>query len=114
MCISRLGMSPAPWEQLAVIDALSVFLQRSKPNQALSCRSTTPEQNDAGSSCHACLRCMGSSQYAGHLGERSLLAEYLFSVMLVHLKYVQKQSLVQNNWKTFQIKIQQVGNFLHV
>lgn len=29
------------------------------------------EQSDAGSSCHACLRCMGSLQHAGGLGEGS-------------------------------------------
>jgi len=30
ICVSRLGVSPAPWEQLAVIDTLGVFLREAK------------------------------------------------------------------------------------
>lgn len=81
--IYRLGVSPVPWEQLAVIDTLCVFLREAKTKLSFF---LLQNQSDTGSCPHAYLGWMGSLQYAGGPGKGSLSAKYLLFIILVPMK----------------------------
>jgi len=91
ICISRLGLSPVIYEQLAVIKTLGVFFSETKTKLRPVLEKLSPKtrvkviKSDVGSRMRpsAIPRLSG---YAGDLGQESWSAECLLLVTLVHLQ----------------------------